>query len=120
MACWADVVIVVDGSSGKRCCDVGNGAGIKAQSLGPDVGVGVDSVEFMLCIIESQNRIQHTHEQQPPCLEHTIETVHRFANQHPRQREPHALDDSDMAQVPDKVLSWLYSVLHVNTPNPPT
>ena len=37
----------------------------------------------------------------------------------PRHSEPLALDDSDMAQVPEKVLSWLYSVLHVRQ-NPPT
>ena len=49
----------------------------------------------------------------------TIETAHQLSSQTPRHSEPLALDDSDMAQVPEKVLSWLYSVLHVRQ-NPPT
>ena len=77
------------------------------------------SCRLISYIIIAYNTIYASLWQHQPCLKHTIETAHQLSSQTPRHSEPLALDDSDMAQVPEKVLSWLYSVLHVRQ-NPPT
>jgi hypothetical protein len=117
MACWADVVIVVDdvvlGGT-----DVGNGVELKPR-------VSASTFPWLAFAHVVHHRIPESYTthtsiwQQQSCLKYITETVRQLLIRYPQLSEPRALNDDDMAQVPDKVLSWLYSVLHVRQ-NPPT